>query len=62
MSQKREKMRCPDCSVEMNCHAAKLRDPISLPDAARVDGELVGVLAEMHACPQCGRSMTRDAD
>ena len=62
MSQKREKMRCPDCNVEMNRHAGKLRDPISPQDAARVDVDLGGVVTELHACPQCGRSLARDAD
>jgi len=61
MSQQRAKMRCPDCNVEMNRHAEKLRDPISPQDAARVDDDLGGVVAELHACPQCGRSLRRDA-
>jgi hypothetical protein len=45
----------------MNRHAEKLRDPISPQDAARVDDDLGGVVAELHACPQCGRSLRRDA-
>jgi transcription elongation factor Elf1 len=59
MVQASSKMICVPCKQEMNHHADKLSDPVTLADAARVDPALGGVLDEMHTCPDCGSSQSR---
>ena len=52
----RDKMKCPDCGVEMNHHADKL------VYGAESDAETeAGVAVEAHTCPGCGRSATRQS-
>jgi predicted RNA-binding Zn-ribbon protein involved in translation (DUF1610 family) len=58
----REKLKCPDCGVEMNLHAEKV-DYTRGPDAgAEFDEGLGGTLEEFHTCPACGRTHTRRAE
>lgn len=53
------KMKCPECGVDMNHHADKLVHPTNAKDAARVDPALGGIVEEHHACPECGKGATR---
>jgi predicted RNA-binding Zn-ribbon protein involved in translation (DUF1610 family) len=53
------KLRCPKCGAEMNRHAEKLVYSDSLPDAARIDPALGGLIEETHACPGCGNVESR---
>jgi predicted RNA-binding Zn-ribbon protein involved in translation (DUF1610 family) len=55
------KMLCPDCEVEMNFHAEKIDYDAALDAPDRVDPELGGVIEEAHACPMCGKTLTRRA-
>ncbi len=59
MPEKRNKMVCPKCGVEMNQHAEKLVDPRSTQEAAHADPALGGLIHEMHSCPECGRTEAR---
>ncbi|HEY6066859.1 MAG TPA: hypothetical protein VIY96_11930 [Thermoanaerobaculia bacterium] len=45
---------CPECGAPMNCHAEKL-DP-----SRDSDGELGGVVLEIHACPACQFVLERE--
>jgi ribosomal protein S27AE len=56
--EKKEKMICPDCGVEMNLHAEK----IDRSGVAEADGSVptgVDVTVEFHACPRCGLTLER---
>ncbi len=55
------KMICPDCGIEMNCHAEKIDYTAALTDPDTVDPDLGGVLEEVHTCPGCGKTGTRRA-
>jgi ribosomal protein S27AE len=48
-------MMCPVCDVEMNHHADKLV-------YAETGGEspLGGMVEELHSCPNCGRTESRE--
>lgn len=59
--QEREKMLCPDCGVEMNCHARKVDYTAEPPESGAVDPALGGVIEEFLTCPQCGRTLSRRA-
>lgn len=59
MAQKREKMICPDCGVEMNHHADKIDYAAALEDAQAIDQDFGGVVEEAHTCPVCGRTHLR---
>ena len=52
-------MKCPDCDVEMTCHAKKVIYPRSEDEASLVDEALGGVLLERHTCPGCGKGASR---
>ncbi len=54
----REKMICPACGGEMNCHAEKL---IYMETEPTRDGAVGGSIAEFHACPLCGRTESRSS-
>ena len=54
-----DKMLCPDCGVEMNLHAEKLIYGDLQYGQESIDPDLGGVLEETHACPECGRSASR---
>ena len=58
----RSKMVCPDCGVEMNCHAEKVDYGAALDGAAEVDPVLGGVVEEFHTCPKCGATHARPAE
>ena len=51
----KNKMKCPDCGVDMNHHAEKL---------IYKDGDMDGIpgeVEEIHTCPECGKTHTRKA-
>lgn len=50
----RSKLRCPDCNLDRNFHAEKVRDPHTAAEARLVDPDLGGVVVEYHTCPGCG--------
>ena len=52
-------MKCPDCDVEMTCHAKKVIYPRSEDEASLVDEALGGVLLERHTCPGCGKGASQ---
>jgi predicted RNA-binding Zn-ribbon protein involved in translation (DUF1610 family) len=54
----REKMICPACGAEMNCHAEKLVYS-DMGSAAHI--AMAERIHEVHTCPQCGRSESRAA-
>lgn len=59
MPEKKSKMVCPECGVELNQHAEKLSDPRNAQEAAQVDPALGGLIDEMHTCPGCGNVESR---
>lgn len=61
MTEKREKMSCPDCGVEMNHHADKIDYSEALDSGGEVDPAFGGVIEEAHTCPVCGRTHMRRA-
>ena len=52
-------MTCSECGATMNHHANKPIEPTTAEEAARVDPELGCLVAEAHACPECGRAAAR---
>ena len=59
MPEKKSKMVCPECGVEMNHHAEKLAEPVNAEEARRADPVLGGIIEEVHTCPDCGHSASR---
>jgi ribosomal protein S27AE len=57
----REKMVCPACGVEMNCHAEKVDYVAGASEKEAFDAELGGVIEEFHTCPNCGQTLSRRA-
>ena len=57
-----KKMICPACGAEMNRHALKIDYGAALENPEAGDPEYGGVLEEVHACPECGRTLMRRAD
>ena len=55
------KMKCPDCGIDMNHHADKVDYSDVLNAAADSDLNLGGVLQEVHSCPGCGKAAMRIA-
>lgn len=53
---------CPDCEVEMNFHAEKIDYTAALDAPDTIDPEFGGVIEEAHACPLCGKTLTRRAE
>jgi ribosomal protein S27AE len=58
---KKEKMRCPECGIEMNQHAEKVDYTAALSKPQAVDPDFGGVVEEAHTCPECGKSFLREA-
>ncbi len=58
----KNKMVCPKCGDEINHHADKLIYAAELPEAAKVDISLGGLIEEHHNCPGCGAMVSRIAD
>ena len=56
-----EKMICPKCGVEMNCHAEKVDYAAGLAETDAIDSELGGIVEEFHTCPECGLMLSRRA-
>ncbi|MBC7929773.1 MAG: hypothetical protein H7Z38_04310 [Rubrivivax sp.] len=56
-----EKMVCPTCDVEMNCHAEKIDYAVGLAEPDAIDPDLGGVVEEFHTCPECGQTLSRRA-
>ena len=50
------KMKCPDCGIDMNHHAYKVDYSA---ESGRLESEFGGVLQEVHCCPRCGRTAMR---
>lgn len=61
MSDRREKMSCPDCNVEMNHHADKIDYSAALEDGKDADPAFGGIVEEAHTCPACGQTHLRRA-
>ncbi len=56
------KLLCPDCGVEMNCHAEQIDYAASLDEEdAVVDADFGGVIEEAYTCPACGKTLVRKA-
>ena len=55
----KQPMRCPSCNVDLNYHADKLVSPVSAEEVAQADPVFGGVIKELHCCPQCGKTETR---
>ena len=51
---KKKKLVCPRCKVDMNHHANKDHP------AAEAGGGRPGAVIEVHTCPKCGDSKTRE--
>jgi ribosomal protein S27AE len=56
-----KKMKCPDCGIDLNHHADKIDYSSGRETMETADVELGGVIEEVHACPECGRTETRMA-
>ena len=54
------KMKCPDCGIDMNHHADKIDYSAALAEPA-IATELGGVIEEVHTCPGCGKAELRIA-
>jgi predicted RNA-binding Zn-ribbon protein involved in translation (DUF1610 family) len=52
---KKTKMKCPRCGIDMNYHAEK----IEYSDTGRFDPDFGGTIQEAHTCPNCGRTEVR---
>lgn len=52
----REKMICPACGAEMNCHAEKL---VYSDIGGGAHMAMAEHIDEVHTCPQCGRTESR---
>lgn len=52
-------MICPDCRIEMNCHAEKIDYEAALSELEALDPDLGGVVEEAHTCPECGQTLMR---
>jgi hypothetical protein len=59
LKERKPKLICPDCGVEMNHHAMKV--DYSVADPILIDPAFGGVVEEAHTCPQCGRVALRKA-
>lgn len=57
----RDKMKCPKCGAEMNCHAEKLDYTAALSEPGFMDPQMGAVVQEVHACPACGTAALRRA-
>ena len=54
------KMKCPDCAIDLNHHADKI-DYATALESGLMDPELGGVILEVHTCPECGKTEVRNA-
>ena len=54
-------MMCPQCGIEMNCHAEKIDYLTALTEPNAIDPALGGIVEEVHTCPGCGDMGTRRA-
>lgn len=61
MANTREKMKCPDCRIEMNHHADKIDYSEALEEGSQVDPVFGGIVEEAHTCPACGHTHLRRA-
>ena len=59
MPKQKEKMKCPECGLEMNHHAEKLTEPVNAEEARLADPALGGIIEEVHTCPECGHAASR---
>lgn len=57
----RRKVVCPDCGVDMNCHARKVDYTSLSSDPGADEAEFGGALEEFYTCPECGRTDARAA-
>ena len=56
-----EKMICPKCGVEMNCHAEKVDYAAGSAEGDAIDADIGETVEEFHTCPKCGRTLSRRA-
>ncbi len=56
----RDKMTCPKCGTEMNCHAEKPDYTAALSEPESTD-PIGAVVQEVHTCPACGTVALRRA-
>jgi ribosomal protein S27AE len=56
--QRREKMVCPDCGVEMNLHAEKIDRSGAAESAPPVSSDEDAII-EFLTCPRCGLTLER---
>ena len=54
-------MMCPQCGIEMNCHAEKIDYMEALINPDAIDADRGGSLEEIHTCPGCGDTGARRA-
>ncbi len=52
----REKVYCPDCSIEMQFHPVTSDSPLIRADLLSEEDLLSGILDEFYSCPECGRT------
>lgn len=57
---KKEKIKCTDCGVDMNHHAEKINYGSTLDDSVNIDYMFGGTVEEVHTCPECGKTETRE--
>jgi rRNA maturation endonuclease Nob1 len=55
--EKPNKMRCPDCGVEISHHANKIDHTSDTPE--EVDADSDGTPEEAHICHECGKAVMR---
>ena len=56
---KTDKMKCPDCGIDMNHHADKIDYSVPIAAAQELEAEMGGLIQEVHTCPECGRTEMR---
>ena len=54
-------MICPNCGVEMNMHAEKVVPASGREGHLGYDDFLGGTIVEIHTCPKCGITLSREA-
>jgi len=55
------KMICPECGIEMNYHAEKIDYNVPEEKARLIDPDFGGIIQEAHTCPECGKTLFREA-
>lgn len=62
MPKQKQKMKCPECGVDMNYHATKIDYTAAMKNPKEMDSDFGGIVEEFHSCPECGSAASRKAE